>query len=181
METASSGEVNNPRRKLHWSLLALIGFSLLFFIASVVLRVGIGNTAYETTDHAGRTMGYNDRLSAEHYQIIVGNFRIGTLFSIEYAYEWFLLLMHLIGGSLLLNPVERRACRFFFFCQAILFPFGWLGFLFLPPLILDMARFRIDREGIIDFLFIWFTAHPVWLAASLVIGIALCRKPSERG
>ena len=156
-------------------LLGLVSFSMLVFAASVLLRVGIANTPYETQDSLGGRMGFNDRFTAEHYGIILTNFRIQTLFELEYLYEWFLFAMHLAGARLLVSSVyyDRRKTRWFFISQAVLFPFGWLGFVCLPGIVAGIAQLTLDREGFIDIPFFWCTAQPVWIATSLIIAFSL--------
>lgn len=155
-------------------LLSLVLLNLVVFMASVVLRVGIDNTPSETRDSLGATMGFNDRFSAEHYGIILTNFRIQTIFELEYLYEWFLFAMHLVGAKLLVSSVYfGRRTRWFFLSQAVLFPFGWLGFACLPGIVAGIAQLTLDREGFIDIPFVWFTAQPVWIATALIIAFSL--------
>jgi hypothetical protein len=55
-------------------LVGVVSASLLVSIATLVLDVGLRDTPYETKDSVGRTMGFNDPLSREHYGIIIRNF-----------------------------------------------------------------------------------------------------------
>ena len=170
--------MTDVQRKSLW--LSLVLFSFMVFAASVVLRAGIANTPGETRDSLGRTMRFNDRFSAEHYGIIVENIRIQTLFDVEYLYEWFLLAMHLTGARLLMSSVHfgRKQARWFFLSQAVLFPFGWLGFFCLPGIVAGIAQLSLDREDFVDIPFVWFTAQPVWIATALIIAFSLPRRIS---
>jgi hypothetical protein len=64
---------NDARPSRRMALLVVV--SLLAFASAVVLRLGIDATPYETTDSAGRPMGFNDALHAEHDLIMLRNFR----------------------------------------------------------------------------------------------------------
>ena len=158
-------------RRLAFPVLA----SFAVFACAVVLRLGIGATPYETTDSAGRPMGFNDRLHGEHYLIILRNFSPTDLLSPECVYEWILLVAHLVGAGILLNcrRVGPRLCRWFFLAQAAVFPVGLLALPFLPFLVASVFTGGMDREGFIDIPFIAATAHPVWVVTSLTIAMAL--------
>src|SRR5688572_25895982 len=99
--------------------LTLIGLSAVVLILSVVLRVGIEATPSQTPDSSGRMMGFNDPLSMEHYRIMIRNFRVTALLRWEYAYEWALAAMHMLGAWLLLSPPfgNRLYTRWFFIVQ----------------------------------------------------------------
>ena len=155
-------------------LVVLILASFLIFTAAVVLRVGIGATPYDATDSAGRRMGFNDVLHAEHYAIIIRNFTPTVLLKPEYAYEWALCAAHLIGAGLLLlnSRASIRVVRWFFAVQPILFPFGVLGLPFLPFIVANVVT-EMDREAFVDVPFIWFVSHPVWVLAALFITFVL--------
>ena len=83
-------------------MLVLISIAVTVF--AVVLRVGLGDTPYETVDSAGRPMGFNDPLSAEHLLIMAGNFTLGAFFRWEHAYTWLLLAMQLAALYVLISP-----------------------------------------------------------------------------
>ena len=160
---------------------ALIAFSVLVCVASVVLDVGIHRTPYETTDSAGRGMGFNDPLSSEHFRILLSHFHPAAVLDPAYAYTWCLLGMHGFGVWLLMfsRQVTVKTIRWFFGLQAVLFPFGWIGFLILPLTIHSLVKGTLDREGIIDVPFVAVTAQPVWIAASLVIFAISWKLPAE--
>lgn len=159
------------RRLLRNTALGLVVMSFALCSLVVIGYVGISNTPYDTSDSAGRRMGFNSSLSMEHYGILFSNFRIQTLLTPAYAYAWFLLTMHVVGGWLLWH-VDRFGVpriRRFFGMQGLLFPLGWVGFLGLPSMIYSMARGTLDREGIIEGPFMFGTAQPVWIAVSMTI------------
>ena len=71
----------SPNAKLVW----LVAASFFTFACCVIVRAGLGNTPWDTVDSRGRTMGFNDVFSLEHYTIILSNFSISELFDLEYA------------------------------------------------------------------------------------------------
>lgn len=155
--------------------LPLVLASLLACIVAIVLSVGIAATPYETPDSAGRTMGFNDPLSAEHYTIIVRNFRILDLLRWQHAYDWLLLAAHVMGCALLLagTRVSTRAVRWYFAVQPLVFPiglvFGWVT----PLILLSLAHSPMDREGFIDVPFVAFYGQTCWVVVSLILVFAL--------
>jgi len=161
----------NMSSRFRNAAIALITFSFALCVLIILADVGIANTPYETTDSAGRSMGFNDPLSLEHYRILLSNFRFGTLLAPAYAYTWFLLAMHGVGVWLLfrVERVKLLRIRVFFALQGVLFPIGWLGFAALPFTIRSMLNGTFDREGIIDIPFIAVTAHPLWIATAMAI------------
>jgi len=161
----------NINRRL--ALLVLASFTV--FASAVVLRLGIGGTPYDATDSAGRPMGFNDRLHAEHYLIMLRNFSPTELLKLEYFYEWVLFAAHILGAGILLSCGREcsRLSRWFFVAQAALFPLGLLALPFLPILLVSFFTGGIDREGFVDIPFILAIAHPVWLVTSFIIAFAL--------
>ena len=159
------------QRFLRNAALAGIIVSFILSILTVILDVGIWNTPYETRDSHGRPMGFNDPLSAEHYGIIVSNFRVQHLFRPVYAYTWALWIMHALGVGLLwrVGSLGASRVRWFFGLQGALFPVGWLGFLTLPLTVDWILTRTFDREAIIDIPFIATTAHPIWIATAMLI------------
>lgn len=167
--------MNDADSRFNRRLGVLVLASFVLCAIFIILRVGLGATVYGTTDSAGRTMGFNDLLSAEHYGIMVRNFSFAALLRPEAAYEWVLLTMHLVGAGLLLfgNHVSLRLTRWFFALQALLFPFGVPALLILPLIVMGIVTGDMDREGFIDIPFIICTAHPVWLLASFSVTILM--------
>jgi hypothetical protein len=130
-------------------------------------------------DSAGRAMGFNDRLSAEHYLIMARNFSPESFVALEYWYEWLLLLMHVMGAWLLLRPQRAsvRATRQFFAAQLLIFPIGVLCFWVVFPFVFGIFAGWSDREGYVDIPFFLFFAQPFWILASVCVAIGL-RGPS---
>lgn len=154
---------------------AVLG-SFIVFVTVVILRLGLGATPFTTTDSVGRPMGFNDRLSAEHYLIMVRNFPPGDLFEQKYAYEWLLAIAHIAGAGLLLagKSISTRTIRWFFVVQAIVFPFGILASPLLPLMAFGfLTGSGADRESFVDVPFILMVTHPVWVLTSLYIAFAL--------
>jgi hypothetical protein len=146
------------------------------FAAAVVIRLGLGNTSYDTADSLGRTMGFNDLLYAEHYRIIVGNFRPSDLFRLEHWYEWLLLAAQLVGVCLLLgrSTTTNRLTRWYFASQALLFPFG-VFFAFFAPLMMYglLMGQRSDRESFVDIPFVMVVGQGSWLLIATLIAFAM--------
>ena len=156
-------------------LALLVLASFLIFAAAVVVRLGISATPYEATDSVGRTMGFNDPLSAEHFAIMIRNFSPTNFLRIEHAYDWLLFAMQAAGAGLLLAAprVSVRATRWFFASQAAIFPLG-LMFCWLPPVFaFGIFTSSMDREGFIDIPFIPAVAQGTWVLTSLILLFAL--------
>ena len=152
----------------------VVAASLLFSVAMIVLRVGIGSTPWETTDSFGHPMGFNDPLNAEHFRIIISHFHLMDFLRLEHVYHWFLLGMQAMGLWLLLSRTATRQTRLFFALQPVLFPLG-VVFLYIVPLLpFMMFSSPMDREGFTDIPFIVLMTNPVWVAVSLY---ALFRLP----
>ncbi len=156
---------------------ALVGLCFVFALAVVALDAGVRATPYETSDSQGRTMGFNDRFSAEHYRIVTGNIRPGQILQPRYFYEWILLAMIAVGIWRLMSDGigGTRATRWFFFGQSVLFIIGWLslGFLQWPRMVVALLRCTLDREDFVDVPFTWMMAQPPWVLVSFVIGAVL--------
>jgi hypothetical protein len=161
----------NSNARFNRRLVLFILASFTIFATAVVLRLGIGATPYDTTDSAGRPMGFNDPLDAEHYAIMIRNFDPTELLKLEYAYEWVLLTAHLVGAGLLLSieRVSPRMTRWFFAVQVVLFPLAFPALLLLPFIVADCTTGRMDREGFVDIPFIWAVCHPIWVITALFI------------
>jgi hypothetical protein len=146
----------------------LCGAVILFL---VILYCGIVATPYETADSAGRTMGFNDRLSLEHYGIIIRNFKPSLLLRSEYLYDQILFTSYAVGFVLIFSRrfFGLRSTRWFFAIQALLFPFAWAGLLAFPVIAFSIFTGQMDRESFIDIPFLWVTAHTVWLVTSMLI------------
>ena len=167
--------MNNRDANFNRCLAFLVLASFFVFASAVILRVGIGATPYDTTDSAGRPMGFNDPLHAEHYLIMLRNFRPTELLKLEYGYEWVLFAAHVLGAGILLSSGGEisRLRRWFFVAQAALFPLGFVALPFLPSLVFGFFTGRMDREGFVDIPFVLAVAQPVWVITSLMIAGAL--------
>jgi hypothetical protein len=156
------------------SILVVGSFAVCALV--VILRLGLGATPYTTVDSGGRTMGFNDPLSAEHFLIMVSNFDAADLLARKHAYEWLLVAAHVAGaGFLLMGPrISTRIVRWYFAGQTMVFPFGIPAILILPLMMFGFLTGRsVDREGFVDIPFIIAAAHPVWVLTSLYIVFAL--------
>ena len=158
-------------------LAVLIGVSFLMFAVDFVLRAGIEATPSNTTDSAGRPMGFNDPLSGEHYLIILRHFEPAALFKPERAYEWLLLAMQATGAWLLLRArIPTRLTRWFFAVQPVLFPLGVLMCWCPPFALVNLFTGVQDREGFTDVPFVFsmaVLAHPTWVVCSVLIACKL--------
>jgi hypothetical protein len=167
--------MRSSHARINRGLVLLVVASLAVFVASAVLCVGIDATPYNTIDSEGRTMGFNDVFSREHYVIAVGNFRPMRLLTTEYTYEWVLLAAHLVGATLLVacGRACSRATRWFFAAQVIVFPLGVPALLLLPILVGECLLGSMDREGFVDIPFVLVFSQSVWIATSITIMFAL--------
>ena len=165
------------RPTLNMIFLALLGLCFVSVLAVVALDAGVRATPYETADSKGRTMGFNDQFSTEHYRIVLGNIRPGQILRPRYFYEWILLAMIAVGAWRLRSDEINgtRATRWFFFGQSALFFLGWLqiGFLQWPGTVAGLLRCSLTREDFVDVPFTWMMAQPPWVLVSSVIGAAL--------
>ena len=157
--------------------IGLIGLCLFLALFAVVLDAGIHATPWDTTDSQGRTMQFNDRFSAEHYQIALGHFRPWQLLSLNYLYDWLLMVMLCVAIWCLKTDdrCRRRLTRWFFVSQSALFFFGWMSLVFMlwPRQVFDLSRGNLTREDFIDVPFTWVFSQPPWVVVSLTIAIAL--------
>ena len=146
----------------------LVVASLVVTLLVVALDAGMTNTPWETVDNAGHAMGFNDRLSAEHYRIALSNFRFSTLGTWPYAYSDLLIMAQVLALFWLLRTPGsvRPGLRWFLGLQGLLFPLGWLTLVSLPRQIRDILGGAETREGFIDVPFVVVTAQPVWVAVS---------------
>ena len=163
--------MNAPRT--HPVALALVLISLIATLGFIALDAGMSQTPWDTTDSAGHAMGFNDRLSLEHYRIAFAHFRVQTLLSPDYAYS--LLLLAAQGVALVgigrSGGWESLRFRWFLGLQGLVFPAGLLSLALAIPLgvILQMLRGTFDREGFIDMPFVAVTAQPIWVLVSAIL------------
>jgi hypothetical protein len=160
----------NETRMNRW-LGVLVVLSFVVFVTAVTLRIGIGLTPFATKDSAGRPMGWNDSLSGEHFEIMVRNFRPAGFFKVRYAYEWVLLLAHVVGFGLLMSSksASARWTERFFASQVLIFFLAIpLGPTF-PGLALQFSLGEMNRKTLMDDAFLWMVTQPVWVLISMVI------------
>jgi hypothetical protein len=120
-------------------------------------------------------MGFNDRLGAEHYLIMVRHFSPMLLFRAEHIYDWILCAAQVVGAVLLLSPARNstRLTRWYFFLQPVLFPLGVPTLVLAPSLIAGCFKGSMDREGFIDIPFVLAVTQPWWVLTSFAISILL--------
>ena len=173
--------MDNKDNRLHRRLALLVLASFLVFGLTIVSGVGLDATPYETTDSAGRPMGFNDPLHAEHYLIMLRNFRPTGLLKVEYAYEWILFCAHSLGAWILLSRgrVSARVRKRFFVAQVALFPLGILALPILAHIVWAFLIGRVDREVFVDLPFIPVVTQPVWVVTSLIIYFVLRKRGKE--
>ena len=158
----------------------MVAASFSVLLLCFVFSVGLDATPYDTTDSAGRKMGFNDRFSLEHYSIAFFNFRPSRTLDLNYWYEWILILMHMAGIVLLWKlPRSEVIVPTFFAFQIVLFPFSVLFFPILPFYAYDILRLTADREHFIDMPFVGLMAQPGWVLVSLTIFLLLLRRTRQ--
>jgi hypothetical protein len=106
--------ISNDARFNRW-LVLLVMASFTVFATALVLRLGLGATSYDATNSAGKAMGFNDPLDAEHYVIMIRNFNPTELLQLEYTYEWVLLIASLFIAFIHRGSTfgMRRLCNAF--------------------------------------------------------------------
>lgn len=157
-----------PRRS---SLVAVV-LSFGVLVAAAWIRGGVAATPYETADSAGRTMGFNDVFSGEHYRILLRNADWGH--SVEQMgvdggfpawQNWGLAAAHGVLIALLL-AAPAGLIRAFLLVQPVVFFWGWIGFWFLPVEVADILFLHTsDREGFVDTPYIQVVAQGAWFWA----------------
>jgi hypothetical protein len=153
----------------HPGLVALVVASLTFGLVAVAFYTALEATPYETTDSAGRTMGFNDPFSAGHYEIIVSKVSIGRMLTGIGPYELLLIGAQLTMAVLLWRPARPRWIIGFCALQPAVFFWGVFGLLYLP---FDLPTLSgKDREGFIDMPWVELISHGAWLYVCLVIVI----------
>src|SRR5687767_4146604 len=119
------------KRAPFW-VIAMVCGNLVWLAMATVLLVGIENTPYDSRDSLGRPMGFNDKLSPEHYTIIVRNFQFHSVFDVRYAFGWAIFCaqvagLMIVGGKLFAS----KLAKIFFSLQLILLPFALFGVIVL--------------------------------------------------
>lgn len=134
---------------------------------------GLEITSFSTQDSAGRTMGFNDQFSPEHYAIICQKAewrrvpeKLGVS-GLALLFAQGIMLGLIAGGS-------RRSVRTWAAVQGALFFLGWPGMVFLPLAVLDFLWMHTsDREGFTDIPWGAMMGQGAWLYVCLGIVIAL--------
>ena len=179
MDTTSTS-----RRPLH----AAVALSLLTLLAAAWIRGGVAATPYDTTDSKGRTMGFNDVFSEEHYAILLRNADWphaveqmngdSSEWSMEGVYNWSLVAVHGIF-LVMLTKCSARTIRWFLFVQPVFFFLGWFGFWFLPIEIVELLWAHTnDRESFVDIPYIAIMSQGAWFLACAFIFWKLRTGPS---
>lgn len=154
-----------------------VALSLAWCLLLWVLHAGLEATPATTTDSAGRPMGFNDRLSVEHYLVMVRHFRPPQMVSVQYGYDWLLLGAHLWAlAALGRGGHQGPPCTpLGFWLQSVFFPLGWPCWAVLPSTLSAMLSGAADRETLVDIPFVLCMAQPVWVMTALVVALALAR------
>jgi hypothetical protein len=164
------------RRWLKCYFLCLLGLCFVDVALSLALVVGLKATPWNTMDSRGRTMGFNDQFSLEHYEIALRNIRPDKLFRTEFGYEGAVLIAILIGIWCLGSESRRaRAMRewYFHLQLGVFFP-GIVGMvLFWPRMMLDLVSLQADREFFDDMPTGLILTHSPWALLSLTIALVL--------
>lgn len=159
--------MTQPVRRRSFVVAILLSFAVL--AASAWLRGGVGATPNDTVDSQGRTMGFNDVFSAEHYGILLKN--AGWQHAVQQmsAHDWLLAAFHPLL-LLLLFTAGRRLTKLFLWAQGAVFFWGWLGLYFAPIALADALFFHTnDREGFVDIPYISVISQGAWLWACFFI------------
>jgi len=165
----------NPLQIKRGPLNIAVVLSLLALLTFTWIRGGIAATPGDTRDSQGRTMGFNDVFSAEHYGILLkqANWHSAlrqlngddSFWNAEGLQNWGLVAAHFVLLAML-SRAQPRTIRRFLYLQPFLFFLGWIGFWFLPLAILDLVWARTsDREGFIDIPYIAITSQGAWFLA----------------
>ena len=141
-----------------------------FVVCSLILalEIGLSLTPYETADSRGRTMGFNDPFTLEHYWIMLKHLRPEAMFQKMLGYSWVLLAAHLAGMAILaeLRKPGRVRLRWFFAVQFLIFPLGFVGSFFFPFILWTIVRGNLDRESVVDLPLVMLIAQFIWLVMS---------------
>lgn len=160
----------NARPASRRSLLVAVLLSLCVLGWAAWLRGGVGATAYDTQDSAGRTMGFNDVFSGEHYLILLKNADVANAVEqmghgLEGWHNWGLVAAHAVLAWLLFSA-SARVVRWFLLLQPLIFFFGWMGFWYLPIAVADVVWMHTsDREGFVDISYIAILGQGAWFWA----------------
>jgi hypothetical protein len=156
------------RRAPFW-VIAMVCGNLVWLAMATVALVGIENTPYDAQDSRRRPMGFNDKLSSEHYTIMVRNFRMNSLFDFRYAFEWIYFCAMVLGLVIVCGRLfASKFAKAFFFLQLFLLPIALMGGMILFQDAMAIPRGLMDREEFVDVPF-WnvLVSSPVWVVTCI--------------
>lgn len=171
----------NLGNKARCGFATMILICLLLFLCVVAFRAALERTPYELQDSQGRTMGFNDVFSSEHFGFIYDRVSINGTISYLNAYDWFFMATLILGLWLVWNA-QRKTLLIYSCAQLVLFPVGYLGFLIGGYTIVDWLTskprgyiLRCDREFFIDIPFVPVAGHTPWLLFAMLMILVLWR------
>lgn len=156
-------------RKFRWeAAVALLSMAIVWLW--VALATGIEQMPSNTMDSDGRTMGFNDPLSVEHYGIILRSWSFYYLRGLGY-YDWLLLAMNGLGvGIVLSGRAGGKKARYFFLGQlAVFLPGALLGGMLAPYVLMGVMSGGLDRESFTDIPIASLPIQWVWVWAALLV------------
>lgn len=171
------------------ALIVIILLSVLPLFVTAWFLGGLNAIGFSAMDSQGRTMGFNDPLSMEHYGMI---WRAG---SVERAsgcfswYEWGLLGVQAgVAAAVLCGHWQSRWFKGLLWVQPVIFFWGLIGLYALPLLIMDwMGLLRVvggpasDREGFTDVPLLEIIGQGAWLWACALMAWRIWRAGKEKG
>jgi len=158
-------DIDKVKVKRGWMIFAVV-LSLVLTLIVVSYRNGLDATPYETRDAVGRTMGFNDSFSHEHYGFIVGRMNLNTIT----IYQGGLVATHLVMMGMLIWCRSKKEITGYAWMQFFLFPWGVLGFLAWPRYVMMCLNESADREAFVDMPFVQMLGGAVWwIACALII------------
>lgn len=172
---ASRSAPDRRRSFLQLLLLAPVLASLAFTLVCLLLSAGLSNTPYETQDSAGRRIGFNDPISAEHLGILLRNVRLHTLRTPEALYlELQLVLTAFVAWRLAgTRQGNWRRMRGFLLAQIVVFPLGVIGWYSMPYFVRRLATGTLDREDFTDGFAGLLPPQSFWVAVAFTSFVVL--------
>jgi hypothetical protein len=145
--------------------LVLVSLLTLLFVAA--FEGGFSATPDGTKDSSGAAIGFNNRLTAEHYGIIFGNATLNSSIRTLGVHGCFCVVAHVIGVVLLLccGELLSRLRTAFFLLQFVIFPTAVLGLVFGIDISHAVLTGQVDGETLGDGISLWWIAQVFWLAA----------------
>lgn len=165
---------------------AMMQFSLVWFLGVVAFRAALEATPADLTDSMGRAMGFNDVFSREHFGFVFERMSISRTLAYLTWYDGVWLAMLLLGLWNVTRLVSLRWMLVYSILQFLLFPFGILGafgFLWMCYQIVKGFTPVFDRESFIDIPFVAFYGHAPWILCAVIFlcQCLLMMRKSERG